>query len=357
MPGLASSFCIDQVLRRAQFALKNKLEDADVGEEPAAAPKAKARGRPKGRGKAKAKANSVAPEPVAAEEAADEPDQDGQISEVAELMDKTLKLDASSEKPEKVPTDMDCGDAGDSVPLKPEKRPKRKQASASKAASASQAESVGNEDLVKPKRKRAKKAEVSGTGGDENALPAAAPEVEDALPTSAPSKATRKRKASADKGHEKKEKGHEKKEVRSTKGAAKDSSKEGKSKEKKDTHTFARRVQPRSKFGMAKWSALRRAFVQFIKPAVPFPSKHEDIWDKGAPLLWLHRFYARNSPLPSSFWLWRLIPSNLFAHGLKVDDSDGSDRLLSTWPWGLHFPNCFFAFRTRQHAVPAQCKL
>jgi hypothetical protein len=74
-------------------------------------------------------------------------------------------------------------------------------------------------------------------------------------------------------------------------------------------------------------------------------------------LLWLHRFYVRNSPLPSSFWLWRLIPSNLFAHGLKVADSDRSDRLLSTWPWGLHFPNCFFAFRTSQHAVPAQCKL
>ena len=60
-----------------------------------------------------------------------------------------------------------------------------------------------------------------------------------------------------------------------------DSSNEGKNKEKKCAQTFARRVQPRSKFGMAKWSALRRAFVQFIKPAFPFPSKHEDIWDKG----------------------------------------------------------------------------
>ena len=259
------------------------MDDADADGEPAAAPKAKARGRPKGRGKAKAKAKSVAPEPVASEkDAADEPDQDGDTSEAAEPMDKT-----SLEKPEKVPTDLDCGDAGEVAPLKSEKRPRRKQASASKAASAQQAESVGNEEqeVVKPKRKRAKKAEVSEAGADENPLPAAAAEVEDALPTSAPSKATRKRKAVADKGHEKmKEEGHEKKEVRSTKGASKDSSKEGKegkeSKEKKGTQTFARRVQPRSKFGMAKWAALRRAFVQFIKPAVPFPSKHEDIWEK-----------------------------------------------------------------------------
>ena len=191
LPGFVSSFCIDQVLRRAQFALKNKLDDADADGEPAAAPKAKARGRPKGRGKAKAKAKSVAPEPVASEkDAADEPDQDGDTSEAAEPMDKT-----SLEKPEKVPTDLDCGDAGEVAPLKSEKRPRRKQASASKAASAQQAESVGNEEqeVVKPKRKRAKKAEVSEAGADENPLPAAAAEVEDALPTSAPWKATRKR--------------------------------------------------------------------------------------------------------------------------------------------------------------------
>lgn len=288
LPWLVSSSCIDQVLRRAQFALKNKLDDAALEEEQAPVPKSKARGRPKGSGKARNQAKPVAPEPVAAEEAdAAEPDQDGRMSEVAELMDKSLKRDDSSEKPEKVSDDMDCGDAGDSAPSKVEKRSKRKQVSASKGAGASQAESVGNEDLVKPKRRRAKKSEVSGPGGDEKALPAAAPEVEDALPSSAPSKATRKRKAAADKGPGKKEKekGHEKKEVHekkgSAKGAPKDSSNEGKNKEKKGAQTFARRVQPRSKFGMAKWSALRRAFVQFIKPAFPFPSKHEDIWDKG----------------------------------------------------------------------------
>ena len=302
MPGLASSFCIDQVLRRAQFALKNKLEDADVGEEPAAAPKAKARGRPKGRGKAKAKANSVAPEPVAAEEAADEPDQDGQISEVAELMDKTLKLDASSEKAEKVPTDMDCGDAGDSVPLKPEKTPpKGSRLLLAKLLVPVRRNQLAMKILSSQRGKGQRRQKFQELVVMRMLCQLLPLRWEDALPTSAPSKATRKRKASADKGHEKKEKGHEKKEVRSTKGAAKDSSKEAKTKEKKDTHTFARRVQPRSKFGMAKWSALRRAFVQFIKPAVPFPSKHEAIWDKGALLLWLHRFYVRNSPLPSSF--------------------------------------------------------
>ena len=41
--------------------------------------------------------------------------------------------------------------------------------------------------------------------------------------------------------------------------------------------TFARRVQPTSSFGKAKWTALKEFFGKIIKPHVQFTSGHEDL--------------------------------------------------------------------------------
>ena len=66
------------------------------------------------------------------------------------------------------------------------------------------------------------------------------------------------------------------------KGEAKTPSAEPKTKARKraapgEAQTFARRVQPNSMVGKAKWLAVRKAFNQHIKPRVQFFSAHEEL--------------------------------------------------------------------------------
>ena len=47
-----------------------------------------------------------------------------------------------------------------------------------------------------------------------------------------------------------------------------------------ESQTFARRIQPTTPFGKAKWVALRAAFIAKIKPFLEFYSAHEDCCSK-----------------------------------------------------------------------------
>lgn len=218
-----------QVLRRAQFALKNA--DADEAmeggeDEGEPKPKAKAKGRPKARGKAKAKAKSKAL-PKA----------------------KGRQLDAS--------------------PCTPSKRSKT-------SKSTSMGDATSHDGLAKDDAPSGDDAPVCEEGGKasdglgdtdlpHDAKSEPAPPADPAAPkTKTRKRAPKTKKVEDSAGNEAGNGGGE--------------AQTGKRQRVRyaEPQSFARRPKPSGTIPLAKWTAMRSAFNRIIKPKVRYHSPHED---------------------------------------------------------------------------------
>lgn len=258
-----------------------EVETAESGDGTAAAPgdganpKPKARGRPRGKAKGKAKAKAKAKTSAKrknhdTKENSDErkkdeiPDEmESSALDAPHLTDTALEPETKPAEPtdSKDETDPDKNHKGlgmdankpDETPGDHQAKPKVTRKRKVAQADPKQGDSVGNE-LAKNENKKKKKDQTKV---------APAHEATSANPsTAAPAPDT----GNGD-GH---------------KGEAVTPSAEPKMKAKKraapgEAQTFARRVQPSSTVGKAKWLALRKAFNQHIKPRVNFFSAHEEL--------------------------------------------------------------------------------
>ena len=297
---LLDSTCPPKVLRRSQFALKEKKDQEDEGGQddgstPKPKAKAKAKGRPRGKGKAaKAKAKGKAKaqtkkgskakdDPTQEEE--EEEEKEKEVDEIAEPSDNTTPEVPKDDEEKPVPKDdgtkEDC-------PKDDNDLNKKKQ----EALTPKEPQPADKTPGPKAKAKSTKKRKAK--------------EVEEAQDHSAGSEPTQpvrqRRKAKGNEGKEAKPasadpaKGEDSKEVevkgevgkKAEEGGtceAKANEKEGevKAKGKKrvrsdEPATFARRNVPTTSFGKDKWYALRQSFQTLIRPTLKHYSTHEDPW-------------------------------------------------------------------------------
>ena len=300
---LLASTSPSKVLRRSQFALKEKIEDDEGGDESAGnakaeakakgkpSGKAKAKGRPKGKAKVQAKkGNKPKDKPIQEEEETGEKEED----EIAEPSDNTTPGVPENVEEKTVPKDDDVAkedcpkdddDVEDSKPTDPNQKqdaaltprepvpdettaePKgkakaTKKRKAKEVGEEQQDHSAGSEPTKPVRKRRTAKGDEGKDGKPAPADPAKAEGSKRVTPEGEVGKEGKKRAAgqvkAEGKGEEDKVK---KKRVRSDVPA-----------------TFARRVVPTTPFGKNKWCSLRSAFQDLIRPTLKHYSTHEDPW-------------------------------------------------------------------------------
>lgn len=295
---LPASTSPSKVLRRSQFAVKEKIEDDEggdgstgeakaeakakgkpCGKAKAAKSKAKAKGRPKGKAKVQAKkGNKPKDNPIPEEEEEVEKEND----EIAEPSDNTTPGVPKDSEEKPVPKDDDVAkedcpkdddDVEDSKPTDPNQKqdaaltprepapsettagPKAKATKKRKTKEVGEAQqdhSAGNEPTKPVKKRRTAKGDEGKDGKPAPAGPAKG-EI---------GKEAKKRGAGQVKAEGKEEENNvKKKRVRSDEPA-----------------TFARRAVPTTQFGKDKWYSLRSAFHDLIRPTLKYYSTHEDPW-------------------------------------------------------------------------------
>ena len=223
-----------QVLRRAQLALKSTEED-DKGGHSKPNPKGKAKGRPKAKGKTgvKSKAEAMAKNKQKSQEPSEHDDEGEKSCEDSDMKEKDESCEV--EDANKVPT---------SDSHNPEQTDKP--------------ECAEEAEKPKPRRKRTKAAPEE-TGASEVDT------------TQAKAKATKTKKQKTDnaKTDDKKTRGK-----KASPGV--DDIEPAAKKTKTEPATFARRAEPSSTLGRAKWLALRDAFKDLVRPHIKYYTAHED---------------------------------------------------------------------------------
>ena len=290
---LPASTSPSKVLRRSQFALKEKIEDDEGGDgstgeakaeakakgKPCGKAKAKAKGRPKGKAKVQAKkGNKPKDNPIQEEEEEVEKENDA----IAEPSDNTTPGVPKDSEEKPVPKDddvakEDCPKDGDDVEDSKPTDPNQKQ-----DAALTPREPAPAETTAKPKANATKKRKAKEVGEAQ----------QDHSAGNEPTKPVQKRRtAKGDEGKDGKPapagpaKGEIGKEAKKrAAGQVKAEGKEEENKVKKkrvrsdEPATFARRVVPTTPFGKDKWYSLRSAFHDLIRPTVKHYSTHEDPW-------------------------------------------------------------------------------